>query len=301
MQKESVSIVIPLHRMHLKKFDVTFQSILNSSHSEIPLEIIVVLNGKTDHLETSTFLKDPKKYGIKVLEYKDEKTCAIARNVGFKHIKSNFVIFLDGDVILPKNFFSKLKIYLNKINADSQIAGLCPGFSKQMRHESKLQKYDNLEDQRSLNQFRKNKYIYSFQGFCIVIKSSVFKGAGMFDRNFIASEDRELAMKIISMGYKILYMPELKLFHSNPSKFSNILKRKRWHAIGNAQLSIKYPNLYNKTIFDRIKVLALYPFLLSPYDIYAYMYYWCIMVYYTIYFFYFREIFRRGVIKTDRY
>ena len=135
---------------------------------------------------------------------------------------------------------------------DPTIGGLCPVFALNTNIESRWQKYENLEDARSLDSYRSGKYVSVLQGFCIIVRRSVFEEIGSFERTFMASEDRELAIRMMSAGYKILFMPDVKILHLNPSKLKNIIKRKRWHAIDNAQLSLKYQEIYNKTLLKRI-------------------------------------------------
>jgi len=296
----NITFIVPLHRMHLKKFDLTFQSLLDSRIANISFKTVVVLNGYVKKESKSYFLEDPEQFNIKLLRYDEEKTCSLARNIGYKESKTDIVIFLDGDVILPKNFFTSLNVYFTEMDNDPTIGGLCPVFALNANIESKWQKYENLEDMRSLNSYRSGKYVRVLQGFCIIVKRSVFEEIGSFERTFMASEDRELAIRMMSAGYKIMFMPDIEILHLNPSKLKNILKRKRWHAIGNAQLSLKYPEFYNKTLLKRIEIIIKRPFQVGLFDPFAYFYYWYVMSLYTAYFIYFRRKFRHGFTKTDR-
>ncbi len=295
-----ITFIVPLHRMHLKKFDSTFQSLLDSKINNISFKTIVVLNGSVKKEEESFFLKEPEKFNITLLKYDEEKTCSLARNIGYQQASTEIVVFLDGDVILPKNFFTNLDVYFTEMDNDPTIGGLCPVFALNTNIESKWQKYENLEDMRSLNSYRSGKYVRVLQGFCIIVKRSVFEEIGSFERTFMASEDRELAIRMVRAGYKIMFMPDIKILHLNPSKLRNILKRKRWHAIGNAQLALKYPEFYNKTLLKRIEIIIKRPFQVGLFDPFAYFYYWYVMSFYTAYFIYFKHKFKHGFTKTDR-
>lgn len=301
MEKHNITFVIPFHRMHIKNFNKAYESILAASIKDIEYSLIVILNGQSLPLDNSKYLDEPEKYGIRLIEFDQEKSCSIARNIGFKFVSTEIVIFLDGDIILPNNFFYNLKDYLVILKNNTSIGGLCPLFSVHKNYESGLQKYENLEDVRMLNSYRHQKYVKLLQGFCVTVKSSVFKKVGMFDESFIASEDRELTVRIINAGYKILCMPNIQITHINPSGFKNILKRKRWHAIGNAQLALKHPGAYDGNILEWLFLLFKKPFELAPLDPYAYLYYWGIMVAYTVCFLYFKIRFKQGLIKKDRY
>lgn len=168
-----ISFIVPLHRMHLKKFDSTFQSLLDSKIENISFKTIVVLNGQVKKEVKSSFLTDPKKYDITLLKFDEEKTCSLARNIGYQYAKTDIVVFLDGDVILPKNFFLNLNTYFAEMDTDPDIGGLCPVFALNTKIESKWQKYENLEDMRSLDSYRTGKYVRVLQGFCIIVKRTV--------------------------------------------------------------------------------------------------------------------------------
>ncbi len=299
-KSREITFIVPLHRMHLKKFDLTFQSLLDSKIENISFKTIVVLNGQVRKEAESYFLKELEKFSITLLKYDEEKTCSLARNIGYQEATTDIVIFLDGDVVLPINFFSSLDVYFSEMDNDPTIGGLCPVFAINTNIESRWQKYENLEDARSLDSYRSGKYVSVLQGFCIIVRRSVFEEIGSFERTFMASEDRELAIRMMSAGYKILFMPDVKILHLNPSKLKNIIKRKRWHAIGNAQLSLKYPEFYNKTLLKRIEIIIKRPFQIGLFDPFAYFYYWYVMSLYTAYFIYFRYKFKRGFTKTDR-
>lgn len=295
-----ITFVIPLHRMHLKIFDETFESLLNAKIKEIDYNFIIVLNGHTSKNIHSKYLDNPEKDNIKLIKYDDEKSVPGARNIGFKFVDTKTVIFLDADIIVPKYFFKHLKKYLSLLDQKSYIGGLCPLLAVNKNIESGLQKYENLEGIRSVNSYKRKKYIKLFGGFCIVIKSSVFKEIGGFDESFICSEDRELAASVYEAGYKILCMPDIEMVHVDPSSYKNIIKRKRWHAIGNAQLAIKHPGDFDGSYLEWILLLFGKPFQLAPFDIYSYLYYWFIMPLYTIYFIYYKYRFKHGFVKTDR-
>lgn len=300
-KKYKLSIVIPLHRMHVKNFDTTYGAIKFASVPDVKYEVTVVVNGKDPKGNVSKYLGNAQEEGIRVISYENEVNCAVARNIGFGYGGGDeTVLFLDADVIVPPDFFKKLIPYLSELSADSEVGGLCPLFAVNRDNETGLQKYENLEDIRMLNSYRKQKYIKMFQGFCIILKSSIFSEVGGFDESFIASEDRELTVRVIRAGYKILCMPDIELLHVNPSGIKNIIKRKRWHAIGNAQLAIKYPGEYDGSMLEWLFLLFKKPFQLSRFDIHAYIYYWGIMYLYSFYFIYFKYRFNRGWSKQDR-
>lgn len=299
--KNHITFVVPLHRMHLKKFDKTFQSLQKAQIKDFSYDLVVVLNGLSVETKKSFYLSKPERFSIKLLEFNEEINCATARNIGFQETTSKIVGFLDGDILVPGIFFKELKKYLDEAEHNSKIAGLCPVFAVHKSSETKLQHYDNLEDIYSLNRYKEGSYIKLFQGFCIIIKANVFLEAGMFDKYLIASEDRALAIKVIRLGYRIRCMSDVEILHSNPSTVKNIIRRKRWHAIGNAQLSFNNPTEYQRGIIERIAYLVIQPFKLNPFDPYAYIYYWLIMGIYTGYFIYFRERFKRAFSKSSRY
>ena len=108
--REMISIVIPLYNKE-KSISSTLQSVLAQTYADY--EVVVVNDGSTDNSAAvvQCFIsKSPisnTHCGIHLLNQQNAGVSA-ARNLGVKHSRGEYVVFLDGDDIWDKDFLSEL-------------------------------------------------------------------------------------------------------------------------------------------------------------------------------------------------
>lgn len=100
-----VSIIIPSYNAEIF-IKETLESVFGQTYNLI--EVIIIDDGSTDN--TSNLVK--KVYGSRVKYfYQENKGVSAARNLGYQKSKGEYVLFLDSDDIIERNFLK------NKINA----------------------------------------------------------------------------------------------------------------------------------------------------------------------------------------
>ncbi|MBT8232490.1 MAG: glycosyltransferase [Saprospiraceae bacterium] len=113
------SILIPV-RNEAENITKCLDSILvNKDVDFINFEIIVINDNSTD--QTPSILKSFISKGIKVLSLnkgvaKSHKKAAL--NLGLSKANGNYIIQLDGDVIVPQNYLSTIEQYVKKFSPD---------------------------------------------------------------------------------------------------------------------------------------------------------------------------------------
>lgn len=192
-------------------------------------EVIVVDNGSTD--ETVEELKKIAKkethlrqgYGgqrrLKVIENNRNTGFAEGNNIGLKHVTQPFVLFLNNDTIIHKNFLQPLLKFLltHKQTAAVQPLILFPdetidsigsyytptGFLYHRAHRQKPKK--------SLLHPTK---VYSLKGACMLWKKSVLDEIGIFDESYFAYfEETELCHRAVNAGYHLFFVPNSIITH----------------------------------------------------------------------------------------
>jgi len=106
------SIIIPAHNEE-KYIENTLKKIINLDYPKDKVEVFVIENGSNDKtLEVAQKLSGQN---ISVL-ISPEKGVSIARNLGTEKVSKNsdWVIFLDADTLLERNFLKELNIFLQK-------------------------------------------------------------------------------------------------------------------------------------------------------------------------------------------
>lgn len=113
-----LSIVIPCFNIS-KYIDKCIKSLLEQSE-EIDIEILIIDDGSSDCLEKKIdyYLKNNR--NIKYF-YKENSGLSDTRNYGLKLANGKYIMFLDGDDFLNKDFFKDLKKIIEEYDEDIDI------------------------------------------------------------------------------------------------------------------------------------------------------------------------------------
>ena len=111
MNNKLISIIIPVYNIE-KYLGECLDSILNQTYQNF--EIILVDDCSTDSSFNICNEYASKDKRIKVIQNDvNSGGCGIPRNIGLKHIKGDYVTFIDGDDLIPTNY---LQVLINNSN-----------------------------------------------------------------------------------------------------------------------------------------------------------------------------------------
>lgn len=99
-----ISVIIPVYNSE-KSLDKCLQSIINQTYKE--LEIIVINNGSSDKSENIINKYAEKDSRINKINT-TEKGVSIARNIGIRYAKGEWVLFIDSDDYIEKNMLYEM-------------------------------------------------------------------------------------------------------------------------------------------------------------------------------------------------
>ena len=118
-KRPELSIIVPVFNVE-KWIDRCLKSILAQSFSDY--ELIIVNDGSTDSsLEIcENYSKNDSRI---VLLSKKNGGLSDARNYGLKHAKGDYVVFIDSDDFIEKNYLKELLTTIKKGNSDIAICG----------------------------------------------------------------------------------------------------------------------------------------------------------------------------------
>lgn len=199
-------------------------------------EIIIVDNGSKDNSITELKKLQARNNKIKLLQNRKNLGFAGGNNVGYKAAKGSFILFLNNDTIVSKNF---LTVLVNKINTSDKIGAVQPkilnysekniidsigsylintGFLYHFGHNKK----DN-------GKYNKESKIFTMKGACMLFKREVLEKVGIFDDKYFAYfEETDLCQRTWIAGYSIWYVPDSEICHKGgqtakhlPSAFVN--------------------------------------------------------------------------------
>ena len=187
--------------------------------------IYVIDNASTD--DSILFLKEnyPE---LKIIENKQNFGFAGGYNEGLKLIKEDYLILLNNDVEVTKNWIPPLiellqtkaevaavQPKLKDLNKPDyfEYAGAAGGFIDQLGYPfCRGRLFDELEKDKG--QYNDTCEIFWASGACLALKRQVFMNLGGFDEDYFAhQEEIDLCWRFKNFGYKIMYTPNSQVYH----------------------------------------------------------------------------------------
>lgn len=182
-----ISIVIPLYNKE-KSISSTLQSVLAQTYADY--EVVVVNDGSTDNSAAvvQCFIsKSPisnTHCGIHLLNQQNAGVSA-ARNLGIKHSRGEYVVFLDGDDIWDKDFLSELVRLMQDFPGKSIYGlGCAKIFGKKIPTDESNDYY------RGESRWDWNTMAYTGSSACVKKQDAI--AVGLFDTRMTHGEDYDL-------------------------------------------------------------------------------------------------------------
>jgi GT2 family glycosyltransferase len=190
--------------------------------------IIVVDNGSKNN--EAKKLKKKYKNKITLIENKTNLGFAGGNNSAFKYIleknkDSEYILIINNDTIVDKNF---LKILVENSYKNKNI-GISGPMICEYKNNKKTKIISFLPFQNNIFTIIKNKIINkkyidknqykktnlkNISGCCMLINKQALKKIGPFDKSFFAYvEDTDLCWRYRNKGYKIIWVPQSKIWH----------------------------------------------------------------------------------------
>ena len=171
------------------------------------IEVLLVLDGME---ENKAFFSQFKIPAMRIIELKENKGPAYARNTGASLATGKFFFFIDSDVVVSGHTIDRLLSSITQSNVADAIIG---SYDDQQANQPLVAKYRNLLHHYTHQQA--STKATTFWGACGVIKQEVFKKIGGFDESFTrpSIEDIALGYQLIKKGYFIHLDKSLQVTH----------------------------------------------------------------------------------------
>lgn len=246
------SVVIPLYN---KSYGIAraIESVLNQS-LKVDFEIIIINDGSTDDslLKVNKYINESN---ISVINQKNSGV-SIARNVGIKKSKYDYICFLDADDWWEDNYFFTLNEMI--LSFPNEVFFLM-GFQKNLPKDIKpIVLAKNIKIFKSFGKYFFNTKALVTPSICV--KKNILFEAGLFPEGISLSEDLYLWSRIISK-YCVIYSPVI---------VSNISYEED-NSRGNRNLKIPYVLSYyaeNRELAKNINGFLYYVYLAHLYQSY---------------------------------
>lgn len=159
----------------------------------------------SDSASTDRTIEIAKKYPIKIVQLnkKWQLSCAAGLYIGYLHSNSDLIYFLGGDMVLDKNWFVNAIPYLS----DDKI-GAVSGIEEEFLDESTVIGKKMKESAKSDMPVGEVEMVGT-----AIFKREVLEEVGPHNPYLKGGEDRDLAYRIRSAGYKLLRIDHPSVFH----------------------------------------------------------------------------------------
>ena len=267
--EKKISIGVITHTPYLNNYKTLMDELIMQTEKSNNIELVVLIQ---------TQLEFENNYeGENIHEYVSKKimTPSEARNFIITHTSGDWIAYIDGDCEIGDKYFEALVKAVDTISGDEfaiQGSVLASVVSKFGRYEFIYDVISLLEIEAEIakdffktkindeNKILKDYYmkeevcnVRKLQGFNFAISRKTIQEIGEFNEQIETAEDRDYSLRIIDQGKKIKFVPLMEVYHGYDMSLKRILVRKKWHALGCADLRKKNNEVYDSNIMERIK------------------------------------------------
>ncbi len=229
------SLVIPVYnRPH--EMDELLESLCHLEHKDF--EVVIVEDGSKVSSKPIAE-RYSQKLSIKYISQNNTGP-GLARNKGAEHSSANWIIFLDSDTIIPKDYLNKVDDYLSQNQID--VFG---GADTAMENFSEIQKAISY----AMTSFfttggirgTKGKKMDKFfpRSFNMGITRSVFETTGGFSK-LRFGEDIDFSYRAIAYGFKTAFIEDAFVYHKRRTDRKSFFKQVFFSGVARINLSMRH-------------------------------------------------------------
>jgi glycosyltransferase involved in cell wall biosynthesis len=216
--------------MCVKNSEQTIKDALRSVlEQDFPHEFmeIIIVDGYSKDKTLSIIWRELSKSDITFRIFRENKGLGYARHIVVDNAVGDFIVWVDGDMILPKNFIRK-QVEFMELNPEVGVAKGRYGIFKQ---SSLVATLEDLEFAMVFGQEREISFGPLGTSGCIY-RVKAIKQAGGFDANFKGvGEDMDAEYRVRNAGWK-LYISPAFFYERRRNTWQALWKEYFWHGKG---------------------------------------------------------------------
>jgi hypothetical protein len=205
-------------------------SIYKFTDKQTIFEIILVDNNSNEGDIRHLLWKYPQ---IKLIVNSENRGFSAANNQGLEIATGKYILFLNNDTFFIEDSISKIIAFLEDVGNDNVIG--CRLLNADRTHQPSVVDRDTLGNSLAENLFmyrffrrvkKLNKYYYSDNEPLQPTKVDIVKGAfilcskiivdelnGFDERFFFYAEETDFCMRVVDLGYNVVYFPGTEIIH----------------------------------------------------------------------------------------
>jgi mycofactocin system glycosyltransferase len=203
------------------------------------MRVIVVDDGSNTPVQESDFAG--MHCDVSVLRHQRSKGPAAARNTGLASCNTDFVAFLDSDVVPRRGWLEALLGHF----CDPAVALVAPRIVGLPQTDNVVARYEAVRSSLDLGLREAPVVPYGTVSYvpsaAIICRRAVLTQVGGFDETLKSGEDVDLCWRFIEAGARLRYEPIALVAHNHRTQLRDWLARKSFYGESAAPLSIRHP------------------------------------------------------------
>lgn len=224
------SIIIPLYNRP-QEIDELLHTLTQQQYQNF--EVLVIEDGS--QLDAKDIVESYQDRLNLRYFYKENEGQGFTRNFAFKHAKGDYFIIFDSDCLIPADYLTQVKTYLELHQLDAYGGPDAAHSSFSPTQKAISYAMTSLFTTGGIRGNKKHLGQFHPRSFNMGISRKVWEQTGGFKLTRLG-EDIEFSIRIHEMGFKIGLIPEAKVFHKRRTNFSQFFKQ--LHFFGRARINI---------------------------------------------------------------
>lgn len=209
IEKKSVSIIIPVYNVE-EWIEECLESLRQQTYSEY--EIILVDDGSTDK---SGIICDQfaATHASTCVLHQNNQGVSVARNNGIRHATGEYIVFIDPDDVISKDYLEVLISTMENENSEMAIARYCCEDVKLLENSNRDTRIENIKARHVLDYILDGK---SYDGYLwnkIFLRSIINENNISFDENVNMWEDLCFVIKYLKCINQCTYINRIVYFY----------------------------------------------------------------------------------------
>lgn len=204
------------------------------------MRVVVVDDGSAVPIQLEDFAN--ARCDVEVIRHPVSRGPAAARNTGLASSATEFVAFLDSDVVPRRGWMEALLGHF----CDPAVALVAPRIVGLGRSEELVARYEAVRSSLDLGDREAPVVPYGPVSYvpsaAIICRRSALLEAGGFDETLAAGEDVDLCWRLIDSGSRLRYEPIALVAHEHRTQLRSWMQRKAFYGASAATLSIRHPD-----------------------------------------------------------